>query len=65
MYYLLTKKRREMNLDKQIAIVRMEQLFPFPYADFIEDMKGYGNSKICWVQEEHKNQVSSSGIICY
>lgn len=56
---MLLKKRKEMRLENEIALVRIEQLFPFPYAEFIDDMKGYKNAKICWVQEEHRNQVST------
>lgn len=44
-------------MDDQVALCRVEQLFPFPYKDIADDVKEYSNAEIYWAQEEHKNQV--------
>lgn len=40
---------------KDIAIVRLEQLAPFPFDDVEKEMVKYKNAEIVWCQEEHKN----------
>jgi len=55
-YYDLLEKRREEEID-DIAIVRIEQLYPFPYDALGEVMAGYENGKeYIWCQEEPRNQ---------
>jgi len=55
-YYDLLVKRREQKLD-QIAIVRIEQLYPFPYADVSAILTQYTQAKeVIWCQEEPMNQ---------
>ncbi|WP_439888698.1 2-oxoglutarate dehydrogenase E1 component [Pseudomonas sp. MBLB4123] len=54
-YDLLEKRRAEERQD--IAIVRIEQLYPFPEDDLAEVMAPYKNLKhIVWCQEEPMNQ---------
>lgn len=54
-YYDLLAERAARSLDNQIAIVRIEQIAPFP-ADLIkQELSKYKNAKICYSQEEHKN----------
>lgn len=54
-YDLLEKRRAEGRED--IAIVRLEQLYPFPEDDLIEVLAQYKNVKhIVWCQEEPMNQ---------
>ena len=54
-YDLLEKRRAEGRED--IAIVRLEQLYPFPEDDLIEVLAPYKNAKhIVWCQEEPMNQ---------
>lgn len=56
-YYDLKKAREERGLEQQIAIVRIEQLYPFPYEELAAELSRYGNAiEIMWVQEEPKNQ---------
>lgn len=57
-YYDLLKERAAKGLDKEIALVRIEQLAPFPIDLVQDELKKYSNSdaKLFWVQEEHKNQ---------
>ena len=55
-YYDLRAERRERKLD-DIAIVRLEQLYPFPHEDFVQCLLQYKNVKeIVWCQEEPMNQ---------
>lgn len=55
-YYDLLEKRRAEGRD-DIAIVRLEQLYPFPEDDLIEVLAPYKNVKhIVWCQEEPMNQ---------
>ena len=57
-YYDLLEARRKNKLGN-IAIVRLEQLFPFPQEDMKNVIDGYPNAReIIWVQEEPKNQGS-------
>ncbi|MNF49745.1 2-oxoglutarate dehydrogenase E1 component [compost metagenome] len=54
-YDLLEKRRAEGRED--IAIVRIEQLYPFPEDDLAEVLASYKNLKhIVWCQEEPMNQ---------
>ena len=54
-YDLLEKRRAEARED--IAIVRIEQLYPFPEDDLAEVLAPYKNLKhIVWCQEEPMNQ---------
>ncbi|MBU0808927.1 MAG: 2-oxoglutarate dehydrogenase E1 component [Gammaproteobacteria bacterium] len=54
-YDLLEKRRNEGRED--IAIVRIEQLYPFPEDDLTETLSAYKNLKhIVWCQEEPMNQ---------
>ncbi|MGV8904461.1 MAG: 2-oxoglutarate dehydrogenase E1 component [Pseudomonas sp.] len=55
-YYDLLEKRRAEGRD-DIAIVRLEQLYPFPEDDLIEVLGPYKHLKhIVWCQEEPMNQ---------
>ena len=55
-YYDLLQKRREENID-DIAIVRIEQLYPFPYEEFTKVLSAFTHaSELVWCQEEPKNQ---------
>lgn len=54
-YYELIAARREQNIE-HIAIVRVEQLYPFPEKQIREIISQYGeNTEIVWVQEEPLN----------
>lgn len=55
-YYDLLEKRRENELN-DIAIVRIEQLYPFPAAEMQKVVERYAHVKDwVWCQEEPKNQ---------
>jgi len=55
-YYDLLAQRRENELN-HIAIIRIEQLYPFPYEELRNELIRYVNAKqVVWCQEEPKNQ---------
>ncbi|MBG9386801.1 2-oxoglutarate dehydrogenase E1 component [Caenimonas aquaedulcis] len=55
-YYDLAKKREEKGLD-DVAILRIEQLYPFPHKVFAAELKKYPNATdIVWTQDEPQNQ---------
>lgn len=53
-YYDLLNERTRSGA-KGIALVRLEQLAPFPFNSFCEQIKKYPNAEIIWCQEEPKN----------
>jgi len=55
-YYDLVKKREERGSD-DVAIVRVEQLYPFPHKVFGAELRKYPNATdIVWCQDEPQNQ---------
>ena len=55
-YYDLVKKREERG-DDDVAILRVEQLYPFPHKVFGGEIKKYPNATdIVWCQDEPQNQ---------
>ncbi len=55
-YYDLVKKRAELGAD-DVAILRVEQLYPFPHKAFAAELKRYPNvSELVWCQDEPQNQ---------
>ena len=55
-YYDLAKKRDEKEAD-DVAILRVEQLYPFPHKAFAAELKKYPNATdIVWCQDEPQNQ---------
>ena len=55
-YYELLAARRAKGINN-MAIIRLEQLYPFPHEDFAEQVAAYPNAKeFVWCQEEPGNQ---------
>ncbi len=55
-YYDLVKKRADKGAD-DVAIVRVEQLYPFPHKAFSAELKKYPNATdVVWCQDEPQNQ---------
>ncbi len=55
-YYDLAKKRGEKGAD-DTAILRVEQLYPFPHKAFAAELRKYPNTTdIVWCQDEPQNQ---------
>lgn len=61
-YYDLLEKRRELGLEN-IALVRIEQLYPFPEVAVREVLASYPNAQIVWCQEEPRNQGAWTQIL--
>jgi 2-oxoglutarate dehydrogenase E1 component len=55
-YYELVNARKERG-QEDIAIIRIEQLYPFPHKAYADELKKYPElSELVWVQEEPQNQ---------
>ena len=53
-YYDLFEARESKKI-KDVAIIRLEQLYPFPKEELKSELKKYKNSEVIWCQEEPKN----------
>jgi len=57
LYYDLVKERQARKLSERVALIRLEELSPFPFDDLHAALKRYTKAKeIMWVQEEPRNQ---------
>jgi len=55
-YYDLVKKREEKGAD-DVALLRIEQLYPFPHKAFSAELRKYPNAtEVVWCQDEPQNQ---------
>ncbi len=55
-YYDVVAARRERG-QNDTAVIRVEQLYPFPHKQFAAEMKRYANAhEVVWCQEEPQNQ---------
>ena len=55
-YYDLLERKRSEQLG-HVALLRIEQLYPFPWRLLREELAGYTNAReFCWCQEEPQNQ---------
>ena len=59
-YYELAKERAAQGLEERVAIIRIEELAPFPFAHLANILRPYTtlntNPEWLWVQEEPRNQ---------
>ncbi len=53
-YYELLEARRAKKIN-DIALVRVEQYYPFPAAEIETALKQYPNAEVAWAQEEPEN----------
>jgi 2-oxoglutarate dehydrogenase E1 component len=53
-YYDLLAERREKGIT-DVAIVRVEQMFPFPATSLAKALAPYRNAEVIWCQEEPEN----------
>ena len=53
-YYDLLEERRKRGIDN-IAIVRVEQLYPFPIISLPQELAKYPTAEVVWCQEEPEN----------
>ena len=56
-YYDLLNARQDRKLEKEIALVRIEQLYPFPTEQLAAELLRFTTAReLFWVQEEPRNQ---------
>ncbi len=60
-YYDLLAERRERDL-QDVAILRVEQIYPFPAEALAKALSPYKNAEIIWCQEEPENAGSWSFV---
>jgi len=60
-YYDLWDER-EKNGTRDVVVLRVEQLYPFPYRSLTKELRRYPNAEIVWCQEEPKNQGAWSFV---
>ena len=53
-YYDLYQAREDKGI-KDVVILRLEQLYPYPQSAIVEELKKYPNAEVIWCQEEPKN----------
>jgi len=54
-YYDLLEEARKRKI-KDVALVRVEQLYPFPRPQLVAELKRHGAREVVWCQEEPQNQ---------
>ncbi|KAJ3610565.1 hypothetical protein NHX12_022657 [Muraenolepis orangiensis] len=54
-FYELVRERRGRGLEGEVAIVRLEQISPFPFDLVRAEVERFSASELVWCQEEHKN----------
>ncbi|CAB4445777.1 unnamed protein product [Rhizophagus irregularis] len=56
LYYDLVKERQNKKLENKVAIIRVEELCPFPRKDIEQELSNYNNvQEFIWCQEEPQN----------
>ena len=57
LYYDLVKERQTQQLSERVALIRLEEISPFPFDQLHATLKRYAKAReIVWVQEEPRNQ---------
>ncbi|BDA47181.1 2-oxoglutarate dehydrogenase, mitochondrial [Coccomyxa sp. Obi] len=54
-YYELAAGREKAGTQNEVAIVRVEQLAPFPFDLVMRELRRYPNAEVMWAQEEPMN----------
>lgn len=63
LYYEVLKERQARKLNNTVALVRIEQLAPFPFKELEETLRLYPNAtEYLWLQEEPRNQGAYSHV---
>jgi len=60
-YFDLVKARAEKG-DDTVAVIRVEQLYPFPFNSLAKALQRYRNAEIVWCQEEPQNMGAWSFV---
>jgi 2-oxoglutarate dehydrogenase E1 component len=53
-YYDLQEAKEQKNAHN-VALISLEQLYPFPTNELIKELKNFNKAEIIWAQDEHKN----------
>ncbi|XP_064382845.1 2-oxoglutarate dehydrogenase complex component E1-like isoform X2 [Halichondria panicea] len=61
-HYELYKERQRLGLTNKVAIIRIEQISPFPYDLVMSELTRYPSAELRWVQEEPKNMGAWSYV---
>ena len=61
-YYDLFEDRARRNV-KDVYLLRVEQLYPFPHRALVKELARFKNAEIMWCQEEPKNMGSWNYIL--
>src|SRR5699024_1225991 len=56
LYYDLVDRRKKLEQEHDVAIIRVEQLYPLPAEEIATELAKYTNAKVSWVQDEPSNQ---------
>ncbi|WP_045234689.1 2-oxoglutarate dehydrogenase E1 component [Deinococcus pimensis] len=56
LHWELVEAREKNGLQDEVALVRLEQLYPFPAAQLSAELARYGKAEVVWAQEEPHNQ---------
>jgi len=54
-YYILARERDQRKLSSDVAIVRIEELAPFPFDAVKDVLETFSHAELFWAQEEPKN----------
>ena len=63
-FYDLIKYREEHNI-KNVAIIRIEQYYPFPKEELYNELSKYKDVEVFWCQEEPKNMGAWKFVFYY
>jgi 2-oxoglutarate dehydrogenase E1 component len=63
-YYDLFEEREKRGID-DVALLRVEQLYPFPLKSLLAELSRFKNADVIWCQEEPKNMGSWSFVEPY
>jgi len=61
LYYDLLEARSERGLE-EVALIRVEQYYPFPAKEIKAELAKYKNAEVIWAQEEPKNMGAWSFV---
>lgn len=57
LYYQLAEERSKRNLQDRVALIRLEELCPFPFTALRDALARYPKAaEVVWAQEEPRNQ---------
>lgn len=56
LYYDLVDRRKKLDMESDIALVRVEELYPLPLEAIKTELDKYPNAAVHWVQDEPENQ---------